>query len=159
MKNPISTANSENRMMDMDISSSSSSTSMMSVFYSSSSTPLYSTAWTPSSTGSYAGTCLFLILLGAIFRGLIAGKHFLENRWLDRELNRRYVSVRGKPTESERISTDNDAKTGTLITERGVEEHVRVVRRKRRGGVPWRFSVDLPRAAYVTVMAGAGYLL
>ena len=132
---------------------------MMSVFQISSSTPLYSTTWTPASTGSYVGTCIFLIVLAALFRGLIAGKHILEHRWLDMELDRRYVSVRGKPTESERISTDSDTKTATLVSERGVEEHVRVVRRKRHGRAAWRFSVDLPRAGYVTVMAGVGYLL
>lgn len=132
---------------------------MISVFQISSSTPLYSSAWTPASTSSYAGTCIFLIVLAALFRGLIAGKHILEHRWLDTELDRRYVSVRGKPTESERISTDGDAKTATLVSERGVEEHVRVVRRKRLGGAAWRFSVDLPRAGYVTAMAGVGYLL
>lgn len=140
-------------------SSSASSMSMMSIFQISSSTPLYSTSWTPTGTGSYAGTCIFLIVLATIFRGLMAGKHILEHHWLDTELKRRYVSVRGKPTESESISTDSEAKTGTLITERGVEEHVRVVRRTRHGGAAWRFSVDLPRAAYVTVMAGVGYLL
>lgn len=129
------------------------------LFQISTSTPLYSTAWTPASTSSYAGTCLFLIIFAALFRGLLAGKHILEHRWLDTELNRRYVSVRGKPTESERIDRDSDAKTGTLITQRGVEEHVKVVRRKRRGVAPWRFTVDLPRAAYVTVMVGMGYLL
>ena len=138
---------------------SDSSMSMMSIFQISSSTPLYSTSWTPTGTGSYAGTCIFLIVLATIFRGLMAGKHILEHHWLDTELNRRYATVRGKPTVSESISTDSDAKTGTLITERGVEEDVRVVRRTRRGEAAWRFSVDLPRAAYVTVMAGVGYLL
>lgn len=140
-------------------SSSDSSMSMSSVFQISYSTPLYSASWKPTSTGSYAGTCIYLIILASIFRVLIAGKHILEHRWLDTELDRRYVSVRGKPTESETISSDSGAKTGTLITERGVEEHVRVIRRKRHGGAAWRFSVDLPRAAYVTLMVGAGYLL
>ena len=143
----------------MDMSSGSSMSSSMSVFQVSTSTPLYSTGWTPNSTGSYAGTCMFLIILAALFRGLIAGKHILEHRWLDTELDRRYVSIRGKPTESERVNEDTDSKTGLLISERGVEEHVKVVRRKRRGAAPWRFSVDLPRAAYVTVTAGMGYLL
>lgn len=138
----------------MDHSSSHSS-----IFLSSTSTPLYSIAWTPASTGSYAGTCLFLIILAVLFRGLQAGKNILEHRWLDTELNRRYISVRGKPTESERIDSDSNAKTGTLVTERGIEEHVKVVRRKRHGVGPWRFSVDLPRAAYVTVMVGVAYLL
>lgn len=111
------------------------------------------------STSAYAGTCIFLIVLAALFRGLIAGKHLLEHYWLDNELSRRYISVRGIPSEAERISADDAGKTGTLVTERGVEEHVRVVRRRRKGVAPWRLSVDLPRAAYVTVMGGVGYLL
>lgn len=129
------------------------------VFTTGTSMPLYSESWTPTSTGSYAGTCIFLIVLAVLFRGMFAGKHLLEHYWLDSELDRRYVSVRGTPTEVERISTDNKSKSGTLVTERGVEEEVRVVRRKRKGVAPWRFSVDLPRAAYVTFMSGVGYLL
>ncbi|KAL8823746.1 MAG: hypothetical protein Q9191_005585 [Dirinaria sp. TL-2023a] len=145
---------------DSQSTSNTTMSSMMSnVFTTITSTPLYSTAWTPATTGSYAGTCIFLIVLATISRCLAAGKHLLEHRWLDNELNRRYVSVRGTPTEVERINSDSRAKTGTLITERGVEEHVRVVRRKRKGVVPWRFSVDLPRAAYVMVLSGVQYLL
>lgn len=150
-------------MSSMSSSSGSSSkmpmSSMTSAFFSSTSTSLYSSAWTPGSTGAYAGTCIFLIFLAAIFRGLAAGKHVLEHRWLDQELNRRYVMVRGKPTEAERISSDSESKNATLITERGVEEHVKVVRKTRRTITPWRLSVDLPRAAYGTLMAGVGYLL
>lgn len=147
-------------------SSSTSSTSqtmymsmMESVFFASTSTTLYSSAWKPKSTGAYAGTCIFLIVLAFIFRSLVAGKQLLEHRWMDKELNRRYVSVRGVPTEAQRISTDSESKNVTLISERGVEEHVRVVRRHKRNITPWRFSIDLPRAAYVTVMTGVGYLL
>ena len=146
--------------MDSQSTSNTPMSSMMNnVFTVSTSTSLYSTSWTPASTGSYAGTCIFLIVLASISRCLVAGKHLLEHRWLDNELDRRYVSVRGTPTEAERIDSEPKAKTGTLITERGVEEHVRVVRRKRRGVAPWRFSVDLPRAAYVMVLIGAQYLL
>ncbi|KAI4184737.1 MAG: hypothetical protein L6R41_004532 [Letrouitia leprolyta] len=133
--------------------------SMVSAFYTSTSTTLFFSSWTPESTGAYAGTCIFLILLAAIFRGLAAGKHALEHRWLDEELNRRYVAVRGKPTEAERINSDSGSKNATLITERGVEEHVKVVRKARRTITPWRLSVDVPRAAYATLMAGVGYLL
>lgn len=140
-------------------SDSMSMTTMEVVFFSSTSTPLYSSAWQPKSTGAYAGTCIFLIVLAVIFRSLLAGKHILEHRWMDKELNRRYVSVRGVPSEAERISADSDGKGATLISERGVEEHVRVVRRHKRSVTPWRFGVDLPRAAYVTVIAGVGYLL
>lgn len=132
---------------------------MQMAFFTSTTTPLYSTAWIPTSPGSYAGTCIFLIVLAFIFRGLFAGKHLLEHRWMDKELNRRHVSVRGVPTETERINADREGKSATLVMERGVEEHVRVVRRHKRSVSPWRFSVDLPRAAYVTLTVGVGYLL
>ncbi len=78
---------------------------------------------------------------------------------MDKELNRRYVAVRGVPKEAERIVADNENKNGFLITEHGVEEHVKVVKRHTRTIMPWRFSVDLPRALYVTAMVGIGYLL
>ena len=129
------------------------------IFFTSTSTPLYSRTWTPRSAGSYAGTCVFLIILATVFRSLFAIKLLLEQRWLDRDLNRRYVVVNGRAREAERIAESTVAKSGTLITERGVEEHVKVVRRHVRPVIPWRFSVDLPRAALVTIMAAVGYLL
>ncbi|ETN44397.1 uncharacterized protein HMPREF1541_10577, partial [Cyphellophora europaea CBS 101466] len=46
--------------------------SMAMVFFTSIHTPLYSSAWTPSNAGQYAGTCIFLITLAAIFRALLA---------------------------------------------------------------------------------------
>lgn len=94
-----------------------------------------------------------------LFQVLLVGRHVLERKWMDKELNRRYVSVRGVPKEVDRINVDNGAKTGTLITERGVEEHVKVFKRHVSNVVPWRLSTDLPRATYVTLMGGVGYLL
>lgn len=129
------------------------------VFFGSNRTPLYSSAWTPSSTGSYAGTCIFLVILAVIFRSLIAGKHILEQRWSDQHLNRRYVTVQGTPTEEERIYADKEGKSMVLRSERGVEERVRVVRNHVRTVTPWRLGVDVPRAGYVTIMTGVGYLL
>lgn len=132
---------------------------MKMTFFSSFTTSLFSTNWTPGGTGAYAGSCIFLILLAALFRVLAAGKHFLEHRWLDQSLHRRYVTVRGMPTEGERITSDVDSKDAVLISERGAEERVKVVRKAHRPVTPWRFSVDLPRAAYATLMAAVGYLL
>ena len=140
-------------------SSTMSMPNMQMVFYTSTSTPLLFSSWHPSSTGSYAGTCIFLIFLAAIFRGLFAGKHLLERRWLDRTLERRYIKVQGAPSEAEKIDANSDSKYGTLVTARGVEEHVKVVRNKARPIMPWRLSVDLPRAVYVMITAGVGYLL
>ena len=132
---------------------------MHATFYSSTTTPLYSTAWTPSGAGGYAGTCIFLIILAATLRSLLASKHFLERRWIDQARNRRYVTVAGQPTEEEKANSDPDSKAGFLLSERGVEEHVRVVQSYKRPLKPWRISTDVPRALLVTVIVGIAYLL
>lgn len=67
--------------------------------------------------------------------------------------------VKGKGTEAEKIESDPDAKTGTLITTNGVEERVKIVRSDARGAAPFRLTVDLPRAVLVMVIIGIGYLL
>jgi copper transporter 1 len=147
----------------MDMGSGMNTTMMMSsdmmmVFFNSHTTALYSELWTPSTTGGYAGTCIFLIILSCLFRSMLAAKHVLEQRWKHQALNRRYIVVETKLPVSEELRRDPDAKTGVL-TANGVEESVRVVHHATRGAIPWRFSVDLPRAAIVTVIAGVGYLL
>ncbi|KAK0749482.1 Ctr copper transporter family-domain-containing protein [Schizothecium vesticola] len=133
---------------------------MMSVFQTATATPLYSTAWTPTGTGTYAATCIFLIVLGALFRGLLAAKAWQENRWLDQELNRRYVVVAGKTPLAERLSNDSLAKhANVVLSENGVEENVVVVKKPTVGARPWRLTVDPVRAGVDTVIAGVGYLL
>lgn len=129
------------------------------VFTNSHTTPLYSSSWTPSTSGQYAGTCIFLILLGVTFRGLLAAKHTLEIRWSAKARNRRYVVVRGQAPASERIENDPDAKEGSLVTAQGVEERVKVVKATKQPTIPFRLSVDVPRAALVFVIAAIGYLL
>lgn len=142
-------------MMDM----SSSMPSMPVVFTNAHNTPLYSASWTPNSPGAYAGTCIFLIGLATFLRGLIAFKSITERGWMSRAQKRRYVVVQGMTTEAERIEADPDAKNASLITVQGVEEPVKVVRAYQRGAVPFRLSVDVPRAAIMVVIAGIGYLL
>ncbi|KAL1882061.1 hypothetical protein VTK73DRAFT_2470 [Phialemonium thermophilum] len=131
---------------------------MMAVFQTNMATSLYSTAWTPSSTGSYAGTCIFLIVLAALMRGLLALKWWQEDRWLDRELNRRYVVVNGRPPLSQTLSRDSLAKH-MMLSENGVEEDVMVVQKRTVHKRPWRLSVDPIRALIDMVIAGVGYLL
>jgi hypothetical protein len=140
-------------------SSPKSLSSMAMVFFSSSSTPLFSTAWKPSSTSAYAGTCIFLILLAASFRALLAVKAVLEHRWLDTTLNRRYIAIAGKKTAGQKITEDEKVKETFLLSAQGVEEEVHVVRRQNRVTIPWRTTVDIPRAGIVTVITGVGYLL
>lgn len=89
----------------------------------------------------------------------MAGKYWLERRWQERYLQRAYIKVRGKPTEADAMDTDGNAKDGRLVTANGVEQDVRVVRNRMQPAVPFRLSVDVPRAAYVTVIAGVAYLL
>ncbi|KAI1309707.1 Ctr copper transporter [Xylaria venustula] len=145
--------------MDMGSSSSSHDSSMhMSVFNNDLMTALYSDAWTPSNAGTYAGTIIFLIFLGALFRFLLAGKARAEARWLDAEMRRRYVVVQGKLPVSEQLSRDDLSKRA-ILSENGVEENVFVVQRKEQIYRPFRLSVDPLRATFDTVITGVGYLL
>ncbi|KAH8819107.1 Ctr copper transporter [Xylogone sp. PMI_703] len=143
--------------MDMDTNTSSMS-SMASTFFTSSSTPLFSPAWSPSSTGSYAGTCIFLIVLAVIFRALLALKAIQEMRWFDREFNRRYVVVAGRQTTKQQIESDA-ASEKMVLTSNGVEEEVVVVKKRGPEVRPWRLSTDPARALFDTVLAGVAYLL
>lgn len=92
-------------------------------------------------------------------RALLAGKNYLEAKWLDRELNRRYVVVTGgKLPLAQRLSQDSTAKH-VVLSENGVEEDVVVVGREKVVARPWRVSVDPLRALVDMVIAGVGYLL
>ncbi|EPE08142.1 ctr copper transporter [Ophiostoma piceae UAMH 11346] len=146
--------------MDMGSSSSTSSNSstMMTAFMTGTATSLYSEAWTPSSTGAYAGTCIFLIIFAVIFRGLLALKARAESRWLDAELERRYVVVPGKAGLAHSVTQDSESKRMTL-SENGIEEDVMVLKKRHTHVRPWRLSVDPMRALLDTLIAGVGYLL
>lgn len=174
--------------MDMDHSSmssdsgSSSSTmssmssmthSMSMVFTTDHSTALYASAWTPRTTGAYAGTCIFLIVLGIISRLLLAFRQVLEAKWHDKAVNRRYVVAAGEAgqLDNNNNNNNNNATSPTAaadeksdyatLTTRGLDENVRVLRTPRQHtSLPaWRFSTDLPRACIFTVQAFVGYLL
>ena len=67
--------------------------------------------------------------------------------------------VKGKGTEAGKIEADPAAKTGALLTTNGVEEKVKIVRSDARGAVPFRLSVDVPRAGLAMVITGVAYLL
>jgi|SRR5687768_14400657 uncharacterized protein HemX len=153
-----SSTSSDNTSSSHDSSSSSGGHGMSMFFQTNNATPLFAEAWTPSNAGTYAATCIFLVVLAALARGLIAFRSIQEARWLDQDAARRYIATAGKTPLSERVSQDRDAKSMTL-SENGVEENVFVVERKRGIVRPWRFSVDPIRAVIDTVIAGVGYLL
>ncbi|KAH8880153.1 hypothetical protein GQ53DRAFT_755337 [Thozetella sp. PMI_491] len=138
--------------------SSSTMMTMMAVFNLNTDTPLYSIKWMPASIGAYAATCIFLIILAVLFRTLLAVKAWQEARWVDRELNRRYIVVNGKQTLADNLSRDSLAKQMTL-SENGVEENVIVVKKQHQHWRPFRLSVDPIRAVLDTVLAGVGYLM
>lgn len=131
---------------------------MMAIFQTDIATSLYSAAWTPRNAGAYAGTCIFIIALAMLFRALLAFKGWQEERWLDGELNRRYVVVNGRESLSRQVSRDSMAKR-MVLSENGVEEDVMVLKKKHNHVRPWRLSVDPLRALLDMVIAGVGYLL
>ncbi len=145
-------------MSGMDMGSGHGSMMMAMVFQTNKATPLYANSWTPDSAGAYAGTCIFLVVLAAIARLLLALKNRQEARWLDRDARRRYVAVNGKVPLSEHVARDPDAKQ-MVLSENGVEETVFVVAKQGSMSRPWRFSVDPVRAVMDTVIVGVGYLL
>ena len=98
---------------------------------------------------------VFLAILG---RCLLAAKAIQERKWLEREMNARFVAVQGKMPMGETISQDSLAKR-MVLTENGVEENVMVVQKSGHIKRPWRFTVDPVRAVIDTVIAGVGYLL
>jgi len=83
----------------------------------------------------------------------------LELRWSAAARNRRYVVVAGRVPESGRIENNPDAKEGSLITAQGIEERVKVVQAMKQPAIPFRLSVDVPRALMTLVTVGVGYLL
>ncbi|KAF1962809.1 Ctr copper transporter-like protein [Byssothecium circinans] len=132
--------------------------SMAMSFFTATNTPLYSESWTPSSAGAYAGTCIFLILLAITLRALFTAKSYLDARAVESALKRRYVVVAGQQSMEEKAFNDASSTTGVLTTN-GLQENVRIVQAPVKHIQPFRFSVDLPRAAIMTVAAGVGYLL
>jgi hypothetical protein len=128
-------------------------------FMVSSTTPLYFSSWNPSTTGQYAGTCIFIVLLAAIFRGLLAFKSIQEGRWKDAELNRREMVRIGRRKKEEDAREGSAAKTAVLSAN-GAEENVVIVQKTAtRRFAPWRLTVDLPRALLDTLIAFVGYLM
>jgi hypothetical protein len=83
----------------------------------------------------------------------------MERHWMATHLQRRYIAIAGKTTEAGRIISDPEAKTASLVTAQGIEESVKIVHNVSEGPIPWRFSVDLPRALMFLCIAGVSYLL
>lgn len=133
---------SSTSMADMDMSMDSSGhmhmsmQDMMMTFFTSTMTPLYAESWTPSTTGQYVATCIFLIVLAAIFRGIVAVRtnfNVLLMRW--------------------------QYKRETSILRKDFEATGGKVRLLAEKGRPWNINEALLRACLDTVLAGVSYLL
>lgn len=136
----------------------SSHSGMAMAFFTATNTPLYSESWTPSSAGAYAGTCIFLIILAILLRALFTAKSYLDARALESAMKRRYVVVADQQPVADKTFNDGNSMTG-ILTSNGMEENVRIVQAPVKNIQPWRFSVDLPRALIMTLVAAVGYLL
>ena len=86
----------------------------------------------------------------------------MEQKWHDAAVNRRYIIVNDMDGNEgqirNQVKADDDA---GVLTTRGIEETVKVIKAKSRSKerVPFRLSVDLPRSCIYAVQAGVGYLL
>ncbi|ETS87504.1 hypothetical protein PFICI_01332 [Pestalotiopsis fici W106-1] len=137
MTSAMSTSTSS---MDMDMSSSSLMTSseMAMVFFQAVTTPLFASAWTPTGNGSYAGTCIFLIVLAALHRVLHAVKSIVfDARWHGRQ---RLMS-------EDEASGKERADTPARQLQSEWNSH------------PFRVATETARALTEVVVGGIGYLL
>ncbi|KAH6646583.1 Ctr copper transporter family-domain-containing protein [Truncatella angustata] len=130
---------------------------MAMTFFSSQNTSLFSQAWTPSTTASYIATCIFLLLLGAVMRGMLAIKPVIENAiW--KLQSKKHEMLLSEEDCSEGIDymkhhghiRDGDVAIGGLY---GILQGM--VKRWR----PWRFKPSVSRALYETLLSITGYLL
>lgn len=147
-------AASSTSSMDMDMGGHGHGTMKMSdmamTFFTSSETPLYSDDWTPANAGSYAGTCIFLIVLGLILRVLLALRPILETRLWSRTAAAEAVAASMKGLES-------DGEGAVPRQPRQALAAVVMDARTRWSG--WRVGTAAARATYELAIAGVGYLL
>lgn len=127
---------SDNSSMDMSGGMSMMSMAdMMMTFFTSTSTPLYSESWTPNTTGQYVGTCIFLIVLAAIFRGIVAIRQNFSA----------LLVLYNHRKDTSLLRSDSDAKDRWQMV--------------AGSGRPWNINEALARAVLDTVLAGVSYLL
>ena len=121
--------------MSTSNSNMGSMSGMADTLFSSKSTSLYLIKWTPSTTRQRAGTCIFFIVLAAVFRAPLSYRTIQGHRWRAIDLKRAPVIVPG----------DKDIGAGNG---RGASRR-------------WRISTDMPRASLDTrtVIAGLSTMI
>ncbi|KAJ6112306.1 hypothetical protein N7523_008367 [Penicillium sp. IBT 18751x] len=88
--------------------------------------------WATTSSSSYAGTCIFLVILGVILLSLVSSRSMLEKRWSRRELNRRHVLFLNKD------SSGLMDKSETLLTPNGLEKDIIIIEQPTRARRSWK---------------------
>ncbi|KAF2167396.1 hypothetical protein M409DRAFT_66012 [Zasmidium cellare ATCC 36951] len=110
---------------------------MLMVFFTSTQTALWSESWWPLTTGQYAGTCIFLIALAVIFRGLLGVRMHFDKiySWMVYRHDTKVLRKYGFEKDQVKVP----------------EGEVRAAR--------WSVNEELFRAVLDTVIAGFSYLL
>lgn len=144
--------------MDMDMGGHSHGGTKMGMsemamtFFTSSETPLYSDDWTPASAGHYAGTCIFLIVLGLILRVLLALRPILEARLWGR-------TAAAEAAAASRKGLEEEGGNGAVPPGQPRRALAAAVMDARRRWSGWRVGTAASRATYELLIAGVGYLL
>jgi solute carrier family 31 (copper transporter), member 1 len=108
------------------------------IFHQSVTTPLFSAAWAPAGQASYAGTCVFLIVLALVHRILQAAIHTVLR------------STRpSNDTGSAYVATDVEGKRSALARQLGTEWHMH----------PFELGTEIVRGLIDVFVDGIGYLL
>jgi copper transporter 1 len=131
MSSMSATASASSDMAGMShISGMMDMSQMMMTFFTSTETSLCSKDWTSNGAGQYAGTCISLIVLAFVFRGLLALRTRVPILWHRRSSG----------------DYQEDAKD---LESGGVD----------RAKEPWRVNKALVRAILDMILAGVSYLL
>lgn len=107
---------------------------MMMTFVTKLDSALYSSAWLPSTTGQYVGSCIFLIVLAAIFRGIVAVRTNFPV----------LLAIWARRRDTSILRSDYEDGKWIMVP---------------TTGRPWNINEALARAVLDTVLAGVSYLL
>jgi copper transporter 1 len=121
--------------MDMTTDDLMTSSEMAMVFFQSVTTPLYTMDFMPTGSGSYAGICIFLIVLGTVHRVLMAVRHLLQ------------ATVWNPPVDH--------CLGGKEDVDISAGRRVQSAFRNR----PFRVATETSRAAFEVIIGGISYLL
>lgn len=138
--------NMTNVSTEMDMGRMDDSPMSMTFFFSSS-TSLFSKAWTPATSAQYSGTCIFLVVLAVLMRGMLALKPILEKSMWNPLVDGEGVLVPGG---------DGGYQKEDMAPRQPTNRIYDIVR--RRWSI-WRFRTSLERSIFELLLATVGYLL